>query len=218
MTEERTSGLMVVDLGSFEPDPMRVVFGEAIDELSRLQDGAVQAVISDPPYDLAYDVMQRYLTEFRRVCHGTIVLFAAPENQWPQADQYLFWTKPISTKNTSKKYSRFVEMIQVYHGEHSKWNNDRNWANYTNVFTDYVEAKVIHPYQKPLSLMTRLVLTHSDEGDCILDPFCGSGTTLVAAQASGRRAVGVESDKTHYDNTLTRLGKSSWISPPKKNV
>ena len=49
-----------------------------------------------------------------------------------------------------------------------------------------------HTTQKPLDLMLALVADFSDPGDIILDPFCGSGTTLVAALRLGRRCIGIE--------------------------
>ena len=49
-----------------------------------------------------------------------------------------------------------------------------------------------HPTQKPLSLLTRIILACTDEGDWVLDPFCGSGTTGIAANLCGRRFCGIE--------------------------
>lgn len=62
-----------------------------------------------------------------------------------------------------------------------------------------------YPTQKPIALLERIILASSNEGDVILDPFCGCGTTVEAAQRLGRRWVGI--DVTHYAVTLieTRL-------------
>lgn len=49
-----------------------------------------------------------------------------------------------------------------------------------------------YPTQKPLALLERLVVAHSRPGDLVVDPFCGSGTTLVAAQRLGRAGLGVD--------------------------
>lgn len=51
-----------------------------------------------------------------------------------------------------------------------------------------------HPTQKPLYLLERIIKSASSEGDVVLDPFAGSGTTLVAAQRLGRRFIGVEQE------------------------
>jgi hypothetical protein len=49
-----------------------------------------------------------------------------------------------------------------------------------------------YPTQKPLLLLERLIAAHSREGELVLDPCCGSGTTLVAARTLGRRAIGID--------------------------
>ena len=52
-----------------------------------------------------------------------------------------------------------------------------------------------HPTQKPLALLTRIILACTDEGDWVLDPFCGSGTTGIAANLCGRRFCGIEREE-----------------------
>lgn len=54
-----------------------------------------------------------------------------------------------------------------------------------------------HPAPYPFELANRLVRMFSFRGDTVLDPFCGTGTTLVAAMRSGRNSVGVEIDRTY---------------------
>lgn len=49
-----------------------------------------------------------------------------------------------------------------------------------------------HPTQKPLSVLTRIILASTDEGDWVLDPFSGSSTTGIAANLCGRRFAGIE--------------------------
>ena len=57
-----------------------------------------------------------------------------------------------------------------------------------------------HPTQKPESLLERVVLASTHEGDLVLDPFCGSGTTGVCAVRHGRRFIGIDMDKHYIDN------------------
>ena len=54
------------------------------------------------------------------------------------------------------------------------------------------KERVGYPTQKPVSLLERIIAISSDEGDIILDPFCGSGTTLVAAKLNNRKAIGID--------------------------
>jgi DNA modification methylase len=67
------------------------------------------------------------------------------------------------------------------------------------------EALAMHPTVKPVGLVEDAILDCSNRGDLILDPFVGSGTTLVAAARSGRRGCGVEIDPRYVDVSLRRL-------------
>lgn len=62
-----------------------------------------------------------------------------------------------------------------------------------------------HPTQKPIALMKELILKLSNEGDTILDPFSGSGTTLAASIELGRNSIGSEMNPIYYQKTLKRL-------------
>lgn len=63
----------------------------------------------------------------------------------------------------------------------------------------------LHTTQKPLPLMRELVTLFTDPGDLVLDPFMGSGTTLVAAQLEGRRAIGIELEERYCEIAAKRL-------------
>lgn len=64
-----------------------------------------------------------------------------------------------------------------------------------------------HPMQKPLALLQPLVRTYSNPGDLILDPFAGSGSTLVAAALEHRRAIGCEINHDYYEEARCRLNQ-----------
>ena len=167
---------------------------DAIDLLPTLPDKSVDLVLTDPPYDLPLDFRKWCHQHFIRVSRTGIIIFCPPENQWMlPANQYLFWVKPISTKNTSRSYSRFVEMILVYGTP--KWDTGRHWSQYTNVFVDLVDDATIHPHRKPPSLITRLLLNHSNKGDTILDPFAGSRVVELMCNQLGRHCI--SSDINH---------------------
>jgi len=65
----------------------------------------------------------------------------------------------------------------------------------------------LHPTQKPVLLISALIELSTREGHVVLDPFCGSGTTLVAAQSTGRRFIGIEINDGYYNIAKTRLAK-----------
>jgi site-specific DNA-methyltransferase (adenine-specific) len=60
------------------------------------------------------------------------------------------------------------------------------------------ESEKIHPTQKPVELLKTLIEIFTDEGDVVIDPCAGSGSTLVAAEALGRKAYGFEIKKEFY--------------------
>jgi len=67
------------------------------------------------------------------------------------------------------------------------------------------EERTSHPTQKPLALLRPLIRTYSNPGDTILDPFAGSGSSLIAAALEGRNAIGYEIEKKYFDEAQQRL-------------
>lgn len=65
-----------------------------------------------------------------------------------------------------------------------------------------------YPTQKPLLLLERIISLATNDGDCVLDPFCGSGTTLVAAQFLRRAAIGIDVSEEAIALTKRRLNES----------
>ena len=179
--------------------------GDSLEIIKTFPDKSFDIVLSDPPYDFDEETKLLFHKEFIRLSKGWIILFSPPENPWIlPANQYLFWIKPISTKNTSKSYSRFVEQIFVY--GYGTWNNDRHWSQYTNVFTDLVDNSKLHPYRKPPSLIERLILNHTNKNDLVLDPFCGSGSIGEVCKRLNRNYTGIELDKQRFDLAREQLG------------
>jgi site-specific DNA-methyltransferase (adenine-specific)/modification methylase len=65
--------------------------------------------------------------------------------------------------------------------------------------------KALHPTQKPEELLKRIVLGFSNEGDIVLDPFAGSGTTPYIAKKYDRNYIGIEREKKYYEAIKDRL-------------
>ncbi|MEW6584367.1 MAG: site-specific DNA-methyltransferase [Nitrospirota bacterium] len=70
-------------------------------------------------------------------------------------------------------------------------------------------STMTHPAPFPFELAYRLVRMFSFNGDTVLDPFCGTGTTMVAAMKCGRSSIGIEIDKKYCQMTLSRLRSES---------
>lgn len=81
-----------------------------------------------------------------------------------------------------------------------------------------MEEKTPHPTQKPEELLRKLILASSNENELVLDPFSGSGTTLVVAEQLGRRWLGCELNHEYNEWAIQRLenvagkSKEQWIA------
>ena len=88
-----------------------------------------------------------------------------------------------------------------------------------------------YPTQKPILLLDRIIEIATDEGDIVLDPFCGSGTTLVAAKMKGRNYIGIDVSIEAIELTKSRLetpvktesellkkGRSSYVNADEKSL
>lgn len=81
------------------------------------------------------------------------------------------------------------------------------WTKSVWTFPAESARRVGHPAPFPVELPRRLIGLYSFEGDVVLDPFCGSGTTCLAARASRRHFVGYEVDPAYVDLARRRLDK-----------
>lgn len=67
------------------------------------------------------------------------------------------------------------------------------------------ESEKIHPTQKPVKLLEKIIDIFTDEGDVVIDPVAGSGSTLIAAENKGRKSYGFEIDKNFYNLAKKRI-------------
>jgi len=71
------------------------------------------------------------------------------------------------------------------------------------------KTKKIHPTQKPINVLTRLIEIFTDPGDVVIDPVAGSGNTLIAAANSGRKAYGFEIKKDFYKDAIKHIEENT---------
>lgn len=180
-------------------NPGIFVQADCFDILPNIQHKSIDLCFLDPMYD---DITT--IKKVIRKCHrlfskssGAIICFMYPEIVYcledvPAPDQIVHWVKPVSTKNTTKKYSRFIEAICIWHGEY--FNQNLHWSNRTGVFTDTIVEKGSHPFQKPYSLVEKLILLHCPPGGSILDPFCGSQVVRKVADNHGFKSLSIDKE------------------------
>jgi site-specific DNA-methyltransferase (adenine-specific) len=115
------------------------------------------------------------------------------------------WVKPDATPqlNGMMPAQGYESIVICHRAGRFKWNGGG-----TKAVWEFAKANPegkFHETQKPLALMRRLIELFSDPGDTIFDPFCGSGSTGVAALQMGRQFVGIERDVNYFNIAVERL-------------
>ena len=121
-----------------------------------------------------------------------------------KGDDYTFNLDPIRTpsKYPQKKYYKGPKAGQLSGNPLGK-NPSDVWV-FPNVKNNHVE-KTIHPCQFPVELVERLVLSMTDEGDRVFDPYLGVGSSVVAALKNGREGYGCDVVKEYVDIAWERV-------------
>ncbi len=117
------------------------------------------------------------------------------------------WIKPNAAPQfTGDRPAAGAEAIVISHPKGSKkWNGGGKHGIWTHNTAPSCEGR--HPTEKPESLMRDLIMDFTDPGDVILDPFCGSGSTLRAAKDLGRRAIGIDLDPVWVERSIDRMSQ-----------
>jgi DNA modification methylase len=84
------------------------------------------------------------------------------------------------------------------------WSGDRKQTTLWSIASRDQDATTVHGTQKPVECMRRPILNNSAPGQAVYEPFCGSGTTLIAAEATGRVGYAMELDPAYVDVAVTR--------------
>lgn len=128
------------------------------------------------------------------------------------------WQKSDPPPNLSCKYFNFSTELVIWARKHEKKTHKFNYEtmkqlNGGSQMTDVWRIPAVglwekqqgkHPTQKPLRLLYRIILASTNEGDTILDPFSGSGTTGIAANLLGRKYIGIEQETDFVQLSLRR--------------
>ena len=87
----------------------------------------------------------------------------------------------------------------------------QDWWTDINALQTWSPERVGYPTQKPVALMERILKSSSNKDSTIIDPFCGSGTTLVAAQNLGLRITGIDSSKIAISVASKRIQSCKFL-------
>ena len=108
----------------------------------------------------------------------------------------ILWAKK-DVKNSKYKFN-YLLMKELNSGKQMK----DVWESSLTKPSEKIHGK--HPTQKPIKILERIILASTDEGDLILDPFNGSGTTGIAANRLNRKYIGIEKETKFLDLTIRR--------------
>ncbi len=212
----------------------RVMCGDSADtgDVSRLMAGETATVmVTDPPYGVAYepegrkkkrpianDDLGKSQAEFWMAAlsawplegdayvfspSGPLIstLCASIEAAGIQHHQWLIWVKNHLVLGRSHYHYRHEHIFYGWRGKTS-WNGSRKedsvWEE------DRPMSSPEHPTMKPLALCERAIENSSEANDVVVDPFLGSGTTLIAAERTGRRCYGMEIDPRYCRVIIAR--------------
>lgn len=219
----------------------KILNADCMDILQQLPDKSVDLVLTDPPYNASQSAMScadkhytlvnedwdkgfvalDFLQECKRVLkdNGSLISFCSIHTlaQYLNYDgmkcqQIIHWLKTNPFPAIAKVYTPNVEYAVWYvKGSPYTFNKKQAGQNVIYATTCSGAERGGHPTQKPLELWYKLLNVHSNEGDIVLDPFSGSGTTAVACHNLKRRFICVEKDPKYHADSVERYEKESKV-------
>lgn len=123
----------------------------------------------------------------------------------------LIWDKQKTSMKSTKFFANDIEyIVRIYESGVSLnkimvTDGSKADSTYYLKSQKYNQPKGIHETEKPLELIKKLVELSSNEGDCVMDHFIGSGTTAIACMNTNRNFIGFELDKGYYEIAQKRI-------------
>lgn len=96
-------------------------------------------------------------------------------------------------------------------GQRKRWTGLGNVWVYTSPFWKSRSDKQVHPAQKPVDLLERIIRISTKPGDTVVDFFAGSGSTGVAAKRCDRNYILFENNQEHFNSAQERLTESLFV-------
>lgn len=203
----------------------RLILGDCLSVLQEIDDESVDLVVTDPPYLVNYTdrsgrsiandvrsdwIMPAFEQLYRVLRQDTLCLSFYG---WNSADVFIdAWRKAgfrmvghIVFKKRYASKSRYVAYCHESAYLLAKGRPPLPAVPLPDVMDWTYTGNKLHPTQKPVDVLAKLIAAFSGPGDTVLDPFAGSGSTCEAARRTGRRYIGIELDENYYENAVTRL-------------
>ena len=132
--------------------------------------------------------------------------------QWLQTDKWqirqeIIWSRNGSMMFNARMFAVSDERILWLIKRNAAWKWNQSSVGYLSVWSIRHEENKPHPVAYPVDIPIRCIEATTDPGDLVLDPFMGSGTTLVAARQLGRRAIGIEIEERYCEIAAKRLAQ-----------
>jgi hypothetical protein len=193
------------------------------EDVERLMDGAkADLCLTDPPYGLGdisttkneYDQHKDTPENLIAIIAGffplaqhlakTIVLTPGNSNQrlYPDPTWTMAWVPRVGNGRSCWGFCTWQPIMCF--GPDPKLAKGKGCHPDSLVLTEHIAEKSIHPCPKPIGFWCWLMERTSEAGDVIFEPFCGSGTTLIAAEQLGRKCYGMEISPAYCDVIVKR--------------
>ena len=194
------------------PDGIDVVHGDCFD--ADLEPESVDAVVTDPPWGSNRGELWSELAEFaERVLKdgGYCVTYVGKGPMFDHANRLnehleYRWLPTINLKSGSPLPNHGLwdgyRPVLLFQKPPTSWPDDFLGSD---LIDGSGREKDGHEWQQSVGELTPILEWLTDPGDTVLDPFAGSGTTLVACSRNDRRAIGIEKDEEHVDTIHERL-------------
>lgn len=202
-------GEAMVDMVFTDP-PYNVNYANSAKDKMRGKD---RAILNDNLGDGFYDFLLAALTPTIAQCRGAIYVamssseldvlqaaFRAAGGHW---STFIIWAKNTFTLGRADYQRQYEPILYGWpEGAQRHWCGDRDQGDVWNIKKP--QKNDLHPTMKPVELVERAIRNSSRPGNVVLDPFGGSGTTLIAAEKSGRQARLIELDPKYVDVIVRR--------------
>ena len=175
--------------------------------------GKDRPILNDNLGDGFYDFLLAALTPMLERCSGAVYVamssseldtlqsaFRAAGGKW---STFIIWAKNTFTLGRADYQRQYEPILYGWpEGENRHWCGDRDQGDVWNIKKP--QKNDLHPTMKPVELVERAIRNSSRPGDIVLDPFGGSGTTLIAAEKTGRIGWLIELDPKYVDVIVRR--------------